>query len=317
MSTQRRDNGGGPRLPNIPGVGAPIPPTDPARAALYQHPRPTMQVGHAPGVPALQTHHYQQQPVAPVPPTYPPGQYPGAGYPTQQQQPVYVPPGYRLVPESNFQQPEPPPMPPRREAPEGPPVRGLDPYTAIAHVEIAGRKYGLRDLGPQDAFEIYDAMENAFTWGVNSGVSKLGGFVKLLRPEVSPDPEVEATRLPDRTEAWILPILGPFLGFRYVREDLCNLIASVFLDEAGQPLRGDQLKDSRLFPWREMVKVREAFKAHPDMLCFFGWWETLKTTGSPLEKITQRVEEVVGQVMSQLPDPGQPEPSSTDGSESS
>lgn len=284
----------------IPGVNAPVPPTDPARAALYAHPRPTMQIGHNPHVPPLASiapeFVQQQQQPQQSSPYYPPVSVP------------HVPPGYRLVPEANFAAPQPAPETPRKQKEEGPPIRGLRAYKPLGRVMIGDTEYGLRDLDSEDAFAIYDLLEEALTWGIHHGVRKLGGFVKLLKGrEDHPVSETEdgEDKKEARGEAWILAVVGPFLGVRYVKAEIKTLIASIFLDENNHPLAPEDLER---IPWRAYPDIRRAILEHPDVQSFFGWLGHLRASPATAE-LEKKVREVAEQAMNGTITEEQSEPS--------
>ncbi len=294
---------------HIPGVTAPIPPTDPERAALYQHPRPGMTVGYAPGDPRANPYYAQASHFPPgyapplgAAPVAPANPRAGLGY----SQPF---PGNQ-----NHGRPDPEPDP-------APPVRGRQVYKPIKSVNINGVDYGVRDLGGDDAFEFWNLIEQAATWGTSRATSKLGSFIRLLagKNETAPDPngpeedENGKPKFRTQAEAWILPIIGPFLGISLVREEALGLLASLLLDGNGSPLTAADLKDSSRFPLREYPKLYTMLETHPDLQSFFGWFKGRRAApAAAMAQISQKVAEIVSE-MGLDPEPSAP--SSTDGSE--
>lgn len=312
-------------IPNLPGLGAPIPPTDPERAARFLHPRPGMKVGYGPGDPRnnpylQQASHFQGQ----APPSHPPGHYDEQGnfhYAPTQYAPQQPQGGQGVYPQYQHQQPQ-MPKPPEPDYVGAPPVRGGQVYTAVIDVTVNGKTYGIRDLGKDDATELYSILEEATTWGTNRATTRLGGFVSFLSGKSAEDAEQtegqEEQPAARKGEAWILPILGPFLGFRYVKEELMALAASIFLHKegalAGQPLTVEEFRNPNNFPLREEKKVYEALRKHPDLESFFGWFEARRAAPAAVfAHLTRTVNQVV-EGMGQ--DPEQSGQSSTDGNES-
>ena len=285
-----------PPLPNLPNLGVPIPPTDPARAAQYRHPRPGMQVAYDP---------YQQAS------HYPPGYYP-------------PPPGYPPPPQGYPQQQQPAPPPPQSPEPQrdGPPVRGLAPYQPAGKVKLGDVEYGLRDLGSEDAFALWQIITDAASWGTDAAVRRYSDFVRLLsgheKDEKDKKDESKSTEEgapKKRPDAWILPIMGPFLGVNWVRKDLSELVASVLLHtESSGGVVGSPLTPEAFarIPWRHYQDLYQALQNHPDLTSFFGWFRAKRAApaGQALTVIGAKVMEVAAQMGLDQERPG---PSSTAG----
>lgn len=226
-------------LPPVPGLGAPIPPTDVNRAAGYQYPRPGMQVSGHPG----------------------------------------VPPGYRLVPETpqaalQMQQQAAQEAIRRRSIPliEGPPTQGLDVFTVMTPT-FKGRGdkvFGFRELSVLEIGKLWVLLEGCVTWGIRNGVTKLGPFIKLLRETRDLDATALIKGTVKGSEAWLLTVLSPFLGVQMILDDVYALLEGILVDGQGVSVAPGTLTNPKMVPPSALPHALVALSAHPDIASFFG-----------------------------------------------